>query len=208
MRDALDKQSYAINYIAEHYIQKNLLELKKLHTERIAKCKFLETTFAQMGISSEPVEINLDRACLWIPASIKHETGDRHARTVYGGVQINGHIGPLSGNQVLNNAAMTNVQHGSRVCRAWGGDADPNGRYWTTENPMTIPNYRNAAGLPNSNTGTGLSMGNIVDPNFRATTFPARPLDGNQGGLAEVRIPNSAQQVRLTFASWGPNPLF
>jgi RHS repeat-associated protein len=103
-------------------------------------------------------------------------------------------------------AAKTGVGEGTKVFRVWGDEAGAYGRSWTTVDPRTVPNYRNAAGLPNQNTGRFVSEGVIQDATgirFKA----ADPLHGNAGGLPEVVIPNPAQQIRLQNVQ-GLNPQF
>lgn len=103
-------------------------------------------------------------------------------------------------------AAKTGVGEGTKVFRVWGDEAGAYGRSWTTVDPRTVPGYRNAAGLPNQNTGRFLSEGVIQDTTgirFKA----ADPLHGNTGGLPEVVIPNPAQQIRLQNVQ-GLNPQF
>lgn len=103
-------------------------------------------------------------------------------------------------------AAKTGVAEGTKVFRVWGDEAGAYGRSWTTVDPRTVPNYRNAAGLPNQNTGRFVSEGVIQDATgirFKA----ADPLHGNAGGLPEVVIPNPAQQIRLQNVQ-GLNPQF
>lgn len=88
--------------------------------------------------------------------------------------------------------------------RVYGGEAKAEGWSWTTVNPNTVGNYRDAAGLPNVNTGQFVLEGTAKKSDIMKTRS-ALPLDGNKGGLPEVIIdPN---KVKLTRAS-GANPAF
>jgi hypothetical protein len=94
--------------------------------------------------------------------------------------------------------------NGTIVYRVWGDKSHSDGRSWTTIDPSTVPNYRDAAGLPETNTGRFVSVGKLVD-NTGITTRPALPLDGNRGGMSEIIIPNPNNQVRLSGV-YGLNP--
>jgi RHS repeat-associated protein len=97
-------------------------------------------------------------------------------------------------------AESVGVSRGAEVFRVWGDAAGPNGRSWTTIDPGSVPNYRDAAGLPSSNTGRFVSEG-VLDDVTGVTTRQSLPLDGNRGGLPEVIIPDPAEQVSLTRVS-------
>ncbi len=80
------------------------------------------------------------------------------------------------------------------VFRVFGGGAPINRWSWTPIDPRTVPNYRDAAGLPNANTGTHLVQGSVKSRDIKEirSAFPA---DGKRGGLLEyvinpVRIKN------------------
>jgi uncharacterized protein RhaS with RHS repeats len=92
------------------------------------------------------------------------------------------------------------------VYRVWGGGAGAFGRSWTTFNPNMVSNFRNAAGLPNQNTGSFVSEG-MLKNNTGVTSRQALSLHGNTGGLDELIIPNPESQVRLTGV-FGANPPF
>jgi len=85
---------------------------------------------------------------------------------------------------------------GQDVYRVWGGDAGPNGHSWSPVDPATVPNYRDAAGLPNVNTGTQLTTGTLTDTTG-VRVQSATPLDGNQGGITEYKVPNPQQQIQI-----------
>lgn len=77
---------------------------------------------------------------------------------------------------------------------------------WTTVDPRTVGNYRNAAGLPSQNSGRFLSEGSLRNTQG-VTTRGALPLNGNAGGLREVIVPNPASQIQLRNVQ-GLNPPF
>lgn len=98
------------------------------------------------------------------------------------------------------------VEEGTKVYRVWGDGAKPDGHSWTTVNPGTVDNYRDAAGLPSQNTGRFVSEGTLVD-NTGVIRKQADPLHGNTGGLDEVVVPDPNGQINLTGVS-GANPEF
>ena len=87
------------------------------------------------------------------------------------------------------------------VYRAFGGDSRAQGFSWTTEDPRTVANFRDAAGLPSggasgaNNTADFLIQGK-VNPADIIKSRPALPLDGNKGGLPELII--DPKNVKLT----------
>ena len=82
-------------------------------------------------------------------------------------------------------------------------------------NPSSIPNYRNAAGLPSggasgaNNTGRFVIEGTLVDPSKVVLSRSALPLDGYKGGAREYIIPKWIENgaVRIDRVS-GVNPEF
>lgn len=98
------------------------------------------------------------------------------------------------------------VTEGTKVFRVWGDEAGAMGRSWTTVDPRTVPNYRDAAGLPAQNSGRFISEG-VLQNTQGVTTRGALPLHGNAGGLPEVVVPNPASQIRLDNVQ-GLNPEF
>ena len=95
---------------------------------------------------------------------------------------------------------------GDRVYRVWGGEAESTGRSWTRTDPRTVPNYRDAAGLPAQNAGRFVSEGKLVDTKG-VQSRQALELHGNGGGLDELVVPHPNAQIRLTRVS-GVNPEF
>ncbi|KDA53244.1 hypothetical protein EG19_06580 [Thermoanaerobaculum aquaticum] len=112
-------------------------------------------------------------------------------------------------NSTIKAAAAGNpaqVAKGTTLFRVWGDGSGPWGRSWTPVNPATIPNYRNAAGLPVTNTGRFVSEAILTDTTG-VTTRRALPLHGNSGGLPEVVVPKPESQLVLVRVS-GVNPPF
>jgi RHS repeat-associated protein len=79
------------------------------------------------------------------------------------------------------------------VFRVFGGDARAQGFSWTTVDPRTVDNFRDAAGLPSggasgaNNTADFLLKG-TASRNDIIKSRDALPLDGNSGGLPELII--------------------
>lgn len=93
---------------------------------------------------------------------------------------------------------------GTKVYRVWGDGAKPNGQYWTTVDPSTVPNYRAAAGLPEANSGRFVSEGVLHDTcgvQFRSAASGA----GGPGGLPEVKS-TEAEASDQADASFGSEP--
>ena len=79
------------------------------------------------------------------------------------------------------------------VFRAFGGDARAKGYSWTPTDPITLSNFRDAAGLPSggaseaTNTAEFLIRGEVKKADI-IQMRSALPLDGNRGGLPEYII--------------------
>ncbi len=72
-----------------------------------------------------------------------------------------------------------------------------------------MPNFRDAAGLPNGNTGRFVIEGTLQDPSKVIKTRPALPLDGNRGGLPEYIIPDGLKNGGIKIDKvGGVNPEF
>jgi hypothetical protein len=97
-----------------------------------------------------------------------------------------------------------------KVFRVFGGDAKAAGFSWTTENPNSVFNFRDAAGLPSggasgsTNTGQFVIEGTVKSSSILKTRS-ALPLDGNAGGLRELII--DPKNVNIKRVS-GANPNF
>jgi len=79
------------------------------------------------------------------------------------------------------------------VYRAFGDDARAQGFSWTTRDPRTVSNFRDAAGLPSGGaSGANNSADFLIQGRARASDIiesrSALPLDGNRGGLPELII--------------------
>ncbi len=117
---------------------------------------------------------------------------------------------------VGGSAAETPVT-GQKVFRVWGQEpstpdllpqqSGPWGQSWTPVDPRTVPNYRNAAGLPdNANLGRFVSEGRLIDTSG-VTARKALRIGNNAGKLDELVVPNPARQIILDNVS-GVNPPF
>jgi RHS repeat-associated protein len=104
---------------------------------------------------------------------------------------------------------------GQKIYRVYGGDASAGGASWSPVNPGSVPNYREAAGLPSggpsgaNNSGRFVIEGTLVDPSKVVLTRSALPLDGKAGGLPEYIIPKGLDNgaIRVDRVS-GVNPEF
>jgi len=79
------------------------------------------------------------------------------------------------------------------VYRVFGGDARAQGFSWTTVDPRTVSNFRNAAGLPSGGASGATNTADfLIQGQARASDIiksrAALPLDGNVGGLPELII--------------------
>ncbi|MEM7765840.1 MAG: RHS repeat-associated core domain-containing protein, partial [Pseudomonadota bacterium] len=120
-------------------------------------------------------------------------------------IGIAGPLGDAAG-KGLKRVPNGGASEGTKVYRVWGDQSGPNGRSWTTADPKTVDNYRDASGLPNQNSGRFVSEGTLRNTDG-VTRREALPLDGNRGGLDEVIIPDPQNQVDLSRVS-GVNPEF
>jgi hypothetical protein len=107
---------------------------------------------------------------------------------------------------------------GTKVYRVWGEEplnpdvpgAKPWGRSWTPVDPSTVPNFREAAGLPSGgesgayNTGRFVSVGIITDASG-IQVRQALSVDNKPGGLPEFVVPNPQAQITL-IGVYGVNP--
>jgi hypothetical protein len=90
-------------------------------------------------------------------------------------------------------APKTATQSEITVYRVFGGDARAQGFSWTTVDPRTVSNFRNGLGLPSggasgsTNTADFLIKGTVKRSDVLEFKL-ADPLDGNMGGLPELKI--------------------
>ncbi len=116
-----------------------------------------------------------------------------------GGVRLVG-----EGGAAASEAADAGVEVGTKIYRVFGDEAQAMGHSWTTTDPGLVDGYRNAAGLPDVNSGRFIIEGSITDTT--GITFrPALSLDGNDGGLAELLVPRPSSQIQINRVS-GINP--
>ena len=91
--------------------------------------------------------------------------------------------------------------------RVWGGRSGPWGQSWTKVNPSKVPNYRSAAGLPDTNTGRFVSEG-ILRSGKGVTARSSLVIKaGQKGGLPELVVKNPSRNIILKRVS-GVNPEF
>ena len=79
------------------------------------------------------------------------------------------------------------------VFRVFGGDARAQGFSFTTKDPRTVSNFRDAAGLPSGGaSGSTNTADFLIKGEAKAADIiksrSALPLDGNKGGLPELII--------------------
>lgn len=110
-----------------------------------------------------------------------------------------------NGKILYQDAEIKVAAGGERVNRVWGGDAGPNGEYWTPRNAASTPDYRGAAGLPNGNTGDFLSSG-TMKPGTVYVPGNATPTTNTYGGLPEYRISNPQDNVKLDSVTMPDEP--
>ena len=143
-------------------------------------------------------ELGYDTAFTWIAAEyIAGKVG-------YEGLFVTNHNAVSVSNSVSSGAEQ--IAEGTKVYRVWGGEANSWGKSWSTVDPGTVIDYRNVAGLPNSNAARFLSEGTLKSIQG-ITTRASLALDGNIGGLPEVIVSNPSVQIELLRVS-GINPEF
>jgi RHS repeat-associated protein len=104
---------------------------------------------------------------------------------------------------------------GQKLYRVYGGDSKAGGASWSPVRPDSVPNYRDAAGLPSGkasqvvNSGQYVIEGTLMDPDKVVKTRRALPVDGNTGRLPEYVVPGWQENgaIRVDRVS-GVNPEF
>ncbi|MTD56093.1 hypothetical protein [Amycolatopsis pithecellobii] len=112
-------------------------------------------------------------------------------------------------------ASLAEPTKGQKLYRVYGGDSKAGGASWSPVDPRTVPDYRDAAGLPSggasgaNNTGRFVIEGTLTDPSAVVLGRSALALDGIKGGITEYIIPNWLENgsVQITRVS-GVNPEF
>jgi RHS repeat-associated protein len=104
---------------------------------------------------------------------------------------------------------------GQTLYRVYGGDSEAGGASWTPVDPSSVPNFRDAAGLPSggasgaTNTGQFVIQATLNDPSAVVLQRSAGALDGMKGGLPEYIIPNWMENGAVTIQRVsGVNPEF
>jgi hypothetical protein len=82
------------------------------------------------------------------------------------------------------------------VYRLHGGESAEYGHSWTTVDPGTLDNPRDALGLPDGNTAEYLSTAKVRDWTG-VEPRSALPLGGNSGGAPELLFPDPEQQLNI-----------
>jgi hypothetical protein len=99
------------------------------------------------------------------------------------------------------------VQEGTTLYRVFGGEARGLGQSWTTVNPGSVKNFREAAGLFPGNTGQFVIEGTLMSTEG-VLLRQARPGPGGIGGtIPEVVVSPGAPQICVLCVS-GANPAF
>ena len=81
-----------------------------------------------------------------------------------------------------------------RVYRLFGGGARQFGLSWTTSDPRQMADWRDALGLPNSNSAEWLAIGELTDLSD-VRERAALPLDGNDGGGAQILVASPSNKI-------------
>ncbi|MEN6528710.1 MAG: RHS repeat-associated core domain-containing protein [Anaerolineaceae bacterium] len=127
-----------------------------------------------------------------------------------------GCIGPVESALGIGNAAAAKV--GQTVYRVWGENPEAIvgngskvwGHSWTTIDPSSMSNFRDAAGLPSggisgaNNYGRFVSVGKLINIDGVQLTH-AIALDGNTGGIPGLLVPSPLTQIQL-IGVFGVNP--
>jgi RHS repeat-associated protein len=112
-------------------------------------------------------------------------------------------------------ADATEPTAGQTLYRVYGGDSKAGGASWSSVDPGSVPDFRDAAGLPSggasgaTNTGRFVIEGTLTDPSAVVLQRSALPLDGMKGGLPEYIIPNWLENGSVVIRRVsGVNPEF
>ena len=102
---------------------------------------------------------------------------------------------------VASREAASGKRTGATAYRVWGGASGPLGQSWTPIDPRVAPeDYRDLAGLPNTNTGEYLVIGILVDLKG-VVLVPASPMPqgtgGTTGGWPELVVPRPGDQIQI-----------
>jgi RHS repeat-associated protein len=130
---------------------------------------------------------------------------DSYNQGSWGGMALAG-VGLIPGGDLLKLRKFGDLADAARggdemidVYRVFGGDARAQGFSWTTVDPRTVKNFRDGAGLPtggasgSTNTADFLIKGRVQRSDVLEFKM-ADPLDGNRGGLPELKInPNNVR---------------
>ncbi len=104
-------------------------------------------------------------------------------------------------------AAKTAAGEGTQLFRVFGNEAKGLGQYYTTVNPGSVANFREAAGLFPGNSGQFVLQGTLKNTEGVIFRGAAPGPGGIGGGLPEVFVPNPQTQINILRVS-GANPGF
>ena len=104
-------------------------------------------------------------------------------------------------------AGRTATAEGTQLFRVFGNEAKGLGQYYTTVNPGSVANFREAAGLFPGNSGQFVLQGTLKDTAGVIFRGAAPGPGGVGGGLSEVFVPNPQTQINILRVS-GANPAF
>jgi len=116
-------------------------------------------------------------------------------------------IGVFAAKAVLSGAGKAVATEETQVFRVFGNEAKGLGQYYTTVNPATVANYRQAVGLFPKNSGQFVLEGRLKDMQGVIFSRAAPGPGGVGGGLPQVFVPSPQTQINILRVS-GANPEF
>jgi len=131
-------------------------------------------------------------------------------------IEVRGTSTTSSSRSVATESAVSTVPTaGQTIYRVYSGDSAASGASWSPVDPRSVPDFRDAAGLPSggasggTNTGQFVIEGTLNDPSAVVLQRNALPLDGMKGGIPEYIIPNWMDNGSITINRVsGVNPGF
>lgn len=162
LSQAINDSLSNLDPIVEREIEKALAQHKEQLKTRLSEREKLEKSFIDLGFASETEEIDLKDACLWVPASFRHDVEKGRSRAVYGGVHILGIARHICPHQMQILARQTRLA-GQRLWRnkVWGDAAN---RYHATlvEQRFSDPQYVVRIDQPTFKTPYGLRRWDVT----------------------------------------------
>lgn len=125
LEQALNNSLFNLDDIVKREAEKALQQHKQQLKTRLSEREKVEQSFVDLGFAADTEEVDLNGACLWIPASFRHDVETGHSRAVYGGVHILGIARRIDPEQMRVLARQT-TQAGQRLWRnkVWGDAAN------------------------------------------------------------------------------------